>query len=65
LGDLPVLIVNAKGQATLPVLAPRLTLSQIAGHAIIIHAGGDNYSDSPEKSGGGGAKLACGSIPYY
>jgi Cu-Zn family superoxide dismutase len=65
LGDLPVLIVNTQGQAILPVLAPRLKLAQIAGHALMIHAGSDNYSDIPVKLGGGGARLACGAIPYY
>ncbi|MCD6040328.1 MAG: sodC [Gammaproteobacteria bacterium] len=65
LGDLPVLIVDRKGEATLPILAPRLKLSQIEGHALMIHVGEDNYSDIPEKLGGGGAKLACGSIPYH
>lgn len=63
LGDLPVLIVNADGTATLPTLAPRFSLSQLAGHAIMIHAGADNYSDQPEKLGGGGARIACGVIP--
>ncbi len=29
----------------------------------MIHAGGDNYSDTPEKLGGGGARVACGVIP--
>ncbi|VVC77040.1 Superoxide dismutase [Cu-Zn] 1 [Aquicella siphonis] len=62
LGDLPVLIVNNDGTATLPTLAPRFKLSQILGHAIMIHAGGDNYSDKPEKLGGGGARIACGVI---
>ncbi len=65
LGDLPVLLVNAKGRATLPILAPRLTLSQIAGHAVIIDEGGDNYADTPLEQGGGGAKLACGEVPYH
>lgn len=64
-GDLPVLIVNARGKATLPVLAPRLKLEQIKGRALMIHVGADNYSDKPEKNGGGGARLACGEIPYY
>lgn len=62
LGDLPALYVNAKGQANLPILAPRLTLSSIKGHALMVHAGGDNYSDHPEKLGGGGARVACGVI---
>jgi Cu-Zn family superoxide dismutase len=65
LGDLPVLIVDAQGKATLPVLAPRLKLGMITGHTIMIHAGSDNYSDQPEKLGGGGARIACGVIPYH
>ena len=65
LGDLPILTVNADGTATTPVLAPRLKLSDIKGHALMIHAGGDNYSDTPEKLGGGGARLACGIVPFY
>lgn len=64
LGDLPVLIVNGDGKATLPVLAPRLKLALIEGHSLMIHAGKDNYSDKPEKLGGGGARLACGNIGY-
>ncbi|SRR5579885_1377414 len=62
LGDLPVLIVNQDGTATLPTLAPRFKLAQIINHAFMIHAGGDNYSDKPEKLGGGGARIACGVI---
>lgn len=63
LGDMPVLTVNADGKATLPTLAPKFTLADIKGHSIMIHAGGDNYSDTPEKLGGGGARIACGTIP--
>lgn len=62
LGDLPVLIVNQDGTATLPTLAPRFKLSQMLGHSFMIHAGSDNYSDQPEKLGGGGARIACGVI---
>lgn len=65
LGDLPVLIVDRKGFARLPVLAPRLKLETIKNHAIVIDAGGDNYSDIPKKSGGGGTRIACGVIPYF
>ena len=62
LGDLPVLVVNSDGKATTPVLAPRLySLGQIHGRSLMIHAGGDNYSDNP-KLGGGGARIACGII---
>jgi Cu-Zn family superoxide dismutase len=62
LGDLPVLFVAADGKATLPVLAPRLKVADLKGHSVMIHAGGDNYSDQPEKLGGGGARIACGVI---
>lgn len=62
-GDVPALFVAADGTATHPVLAPRLNLSEVKGHALMIHAGADNYSDRPEKLGGGGARIACGVAP--
>lgn len=62
LGDLPALAVDKGGKAKLPLLAPRLKLQDVKGHSLIIHAGGDNYSDQPKKLGGGGARLACGVV---
>lgn len=62
-GDLPVLSVAANGKATEAVIAPRLKEADIQGHSLMIHAGGDNYSDYPEKLGGGGARIACGITP--
>ncbi|EIC0165344.1 superoxide dismutase [Cu-Zn] [Salmonella enterica subsp. enterica serovar Kinondoni] len=63
LGDLPGLVVNADGTATYELLAPRLkSLSELKGHSLMIHAGGDNYSDTPAKLGGGGARFACGVV---
>ncbi len=62
LGDLPPLYIHRDGRDTLPVLAPRLTVADIRNHALMIHAGGDNYSDTPEKLGGGGARIACGVV---
>ncbi|MCI0509610.1 Cu-Zn family superoxide dismutase [Chromohalobacter marismortui] len=59
LGDLPVLMVDKDGNATTPVLAPRLEVSDLEGRALMVHAGGDNYSDEP-KLGGGGKRVACG-----
>lgn len=59
LGDLPALYVAKDGTATLPTLAPRLTVKQVEDHSIMIHEGGDNYSDQPEKLGGGGTRFAC------
>lgn len=62
LGDLPALYVDANGKASHPVLAPRLKLSDLKGRSLMIHAGGDNYSDHPAKLGGGGARMACGVV---
>lgn len=62
LGDLPALYVDTNGKAGHPVLAPRLKLSDLKGRSLMIHAGGDNYSDNPKKLGGGGARMACGVV---
>lgn len=62
LGDLPALYVDSDGAATHPVLAPRLKMSDLSGRALMIHAGGDNYSDQPQALGGGGGRVACGVI---
>jgi Cu-Zn family superoxide dismutase len=63
LGDLPALYVGENGMAISPVLAPRLKkLEEVKGRSLMIHAGGDNYSDVPAKLGGGGARMACGVI---
>ena len=62
LGDLPALYVDPFGAAVHPVLAPRIPLSDLKGHALMIHQGGDNYSDIPKALGGGGARIACGVI---
>lgn len=58
-GDLPTLEVNQAGKAMSPGLAPRLKVADLRGHAIIIHAGADNYADAPAALGGGGARIAC------
>lgn len=63
LGDLPVLVVDDDGEAELKLYAPRITdASQLVGLAVMIHEGGDNYRDEPEKLGGGGPRVACGVI---
>ena len=63
LGDLPVLDVQADGTATQTLTAPRIkNIDVLKGHALIIHIGGDNYSDSPNLVGGTGGRLACGPI---
>lgn len=62
LGDLPPLYVDSAGNASQPVLAPRLKVADLTGHSIMIHAGGDNHSDHPAPLGGGGMRVACGVI---
>lgn len=60
LGDLPPLYVDMQGEATQPVLAPRLKLSDLKGRSLMIHAGGDNHADHPMPLGGGGMRMVCG-----
>jgi Cu-Zn family superoxide dismutase len=60
-GDLPALTATARG-INQTVHAPNLKLSDIAGRSLVIHEGGDNYSDQPENGGGKG-RIACGIIP--
>lgn len=63
MGDLPALYVDAQGNAQLPVLAPRFTkLDQLKGHSLMVHEGGDNYSDHPMPLGGGAGRMACGVV---
>jgi superoxide dismutase, Cu-Zn family len=63
LGDLPVLIAEANGTATQTLTAPRIKdIEVLRKHALIIHAGGDTYSDTPSVLGGGGGRLACGVV---
>ena len=60
--DLPLLRVGKDGSASTAVTAPRLKLADLEGKALMIHAGGDNYSDKPKPLGGGGARIACGVV---
>ena len=62
LGDLPPLYIDANGGSNLPVLAPRLKVADLKGRSLMIHAGGDNFSDNPEPLGGGGPRKACGIV---
>lgn len=61
-GDLPKLVVSDKGQAKDKIEVKGLTLADFQGHALMIHEGGDNYSDTPKPLGGGGARIACGVV---
>jgi Cu-Zn family superoxide dismutase len=61
-GDLPALLVNDAGVANQAIVAPRLKLADVKGRSIMVHEGGDNYSDQPKPLGGGGGRIACGVI---
>jgi Cu-Zn family superoxide dismutase len=61
-GDLPVLVVDANGTASKPLIAKNLSLKDFSGKSLMIHEGGDNYSDLPAPNGGGGNRIACGVI---
>jgi Cu-Zn family superoxide dismutase len=45
-----------------PSLTRHLTVAEIRGRSIMVHAGGDNFSDTPAPLGGGGARIAYGMI---
>ena len=65
LGDLPNLVVEGDGSATIPVLAPRLRVADLAGRSIMIHAGADHYQNhaaSKHGHGKGGVRMYCGVI---
>jgi Cu-Zn family superoxide dismutase len=62
-GDLPKLEADAKGNASAKLKVAGLKLADVAGKALMIHEGGDNYSDAPKPLGGGGGRIACGVIP--
>ncbi len=59
LGDLPVLHVDENGETHTPTLAPRLSMDDLQKVSLVIHEGGDNYSDTPPL-GGGGKRVGCG-----
>ena len=61
-GDLPALNATARGDVKQTFTAPRLKLADVQGRSLVIHEGGDNYSDKPENGGGKG-RIACGVIP--
>ena len=61
-GDLPGLTVGQDGRAYQVLTVKDLSVQEIKNRAVIIHEGGDNYSDSPQELGGGGGRLVCGVI---
>jgi len=63
LGDLPNLMVEPDGTASIPGLAPRVEVADIQGRAAMIHAGADRYRGHAQHTHGkGGARMYCGVI---
>ena len=60
-GDLPFLTATDQGINAV-VNAPELTMADVSGRALVIHEGGDNYTDQP-ANGGGKGRIACGVVP--
>jgi len=62
-GDLPKLTVGADGKADAKLAVKGLKAADVRGKSLMIHEGGDNYSDDPKPNGGGGPRIACGVVP--
>jgi len=63
LGDLGNFAADANGEAHLDFIDTYLTLTgpySIIGHALIVHAGADDYVSQP--AGNSGPRVACGVI---
>ena len=74
-GDLPSLLVNADGTATLETATDRFSIADLRdadGSAVMIHSGRDNFANIPARYGGpdqetlntgdAGSRLACGVV---
>lgn len=71
-GDMPSLLVMADGTAEARFLTDRVTVAEITGRAVILHAGVDNFANIPSRygtadattlgTGDAGSRYACGVI---
>lgn len=63
-GDMPVLVADASGKATVRAELGTMTLGggagDIVGKAVVVHADPDDYKSQP--AGNSGARIACGVI---
>ena len=74
-GDLPSLLVNADGRATLVTVSDRFSLADLRdadGSAVMVHSGPDNFANIPPRygtpdaetlnTGDSGSRVACGVV---
>jgi superoxide dismutase, Cu-Zn family len=74
-GDLPSLLVNQDGTATLATATDRFTIADLRdadGSAVMVHSGPDNFANIPARYGGpdqetlntgdSGSRMACGVV---
>lgn len=61
-GDLPYITADAGGVVKAVLHVKGVAAADFKNRSLMIHAGGDNYSDTPLPLGGGGARIACGII---
>ncbi|HYS08711.1 MAG TPA: superoxide dismutase family protein [Myxococcales bacterium] len=59
-GDLGNMQVDSNGKGLLVVAVPDLTMDQVAGHSVLVHAGKDDLQSDP--AGNSGARIACGTL---
>jgi superoxide dismutase, Cu-Zn family len=63
-GDMPMLVADASGNASLSVVLGGITVgsgaTDVVGKAIIVHKDADDYTTQP--TGNSGARVACGVI---
>ena len=62
IGDLPRLNVDKNGEVIDRFFVENVNVNMIRGRTVVVHDGGDNYSDEPVVLGGGGDRVACGII---
>lgn len=60
-GDLPFITADSEGSVRQNFEMQGLKIDDIINHSLLIHTGGDNYSNIP-PNGGGGEAAACGVI---
>jgi Cu-Zn family superoxide dismutase len=59
-GDMPNLTANAQGEARLSAELKGLTVSELIGRSVVVHADPDDYMSQP--AGNSGKRVGCGVI---